>query len=106
MQEGVARLIANGQPLSLFGDSLFLVLDLSSRNLPTGSTLQIGTAVLQVTAKPHNGCRKFRQRFGSDALRFVSTPEFRHLNLRGVYMRVVADGDAGPGDPVRVVARW
>ncbi|MEY2930246.1 MAG: hypothetical protein RL033_995, partial [Pseudomonadota bacterium] len=35
----VARLIANGQPLELHGDNLFLHLDLSTQNLPPGSRL-------------------------------------------------------------------
>ena len=65
MQAGVAQLIANGQPLTLFGDSLFLELDLSSHNLPAGSRLFVGGTLLEVTAMPHNGCRKFQARFGA-----------------------------------------
>jgi MOSC domain-containing protein YiiM len=105
MQADVAQLIANGQPLALFGDSLFLALDLSTQNLPAGSTLRVGSALLEVTPTPHNGCRKFQARFGSDALRFVSTRELRPRNLRGVYMHVIVEGDAGPGDAVSVVER-
>src|SRR5262249_45832427 len=62
MEAPVAELIANGQPLSVFGDNLFVCLDLSGNNLPVGSRLRIGSAVLEVTAKPHNGCRKFAAR--------------------------------------------
>ncbi len=105
MQAGVARLIANGQPLTLFGDSLFLELDLSSHNLRAGSRLLVGGARLEVTALPHNGCRKFQARFGADALRFVSKPELRPRKLRGIYMRVVESGEVRPGDPVRVLFR-
>ena len=36
MQADVARLIANGQPLELFGDQLFLELDLLGRESPAG----------------------------------------------------------------------
>src|SRR5918999_2319823 len=89
MQIDVAEMIANGQPLTLFGDNLFLDLDLSTPNLPAGSRVSVGDALLQVTPKPHNGCRKFHARFGPDALRFVSRPDLRHRNLRGIYMRVV-----------------
>jgi len=105
MQAGVAALVANGQPLALFGDSLFLDLDLSSGNLPAGSRLRVGTALLEVTPEPHNGCRKFQARFGADALRFVSAKELRHRNLRGIYMRVVEPGGVRPGDAVTVLVR-
>lgn len=105
MQFNVAELIANGQPLELFGDQLFLELDLSESNLPAGSILRVGTATLEVTPMPHNGCRKFRARFGDGALRFVSGRERRHLNLRGVYLRVAAAGDIAVGDPIHVLSR-
>jgi MOSC domain-containing protein YiiM len=105
MQFNVAELIANGQPLELFGDQLFLDLDLSESNLPAGTALRVGTATLEVTPMPHNGCRKFRARFGDGALRFVSAPELRHLNLRGVYLRVAEAGDIAVGDPIHVLRR-
>ena len=105
MQIEVAELIANGQPLTLFGDNLFLELDLSTDNLPPGSRVRVGSATLEVTPMPHNGCRKFRGRFGDHALRFVSKAELRHRNLRGVYMRTVEAGEIAPGDPVEVLAR-
>ena len=54
---------------------------------------------------PHNGCRKFRARFGADALQFVSKTELRHRNLRGIYMRTVEGGEIAPGDPAEVIAR-
>ena len=74
MRIDVARLLAGGQPLTLFGDNLLVDLDLSASNLPTGSRLRIGSAILEVTEKPHTGCIKFRQRFGQDALRLTATP--------------------------------
>ena len=105
MEVGVARLIANGQPLTLFGDQLFVDLDLSKGNLPTGSRVRMGGAVLEVTAEPHNGCRKFKARFGADALRLVSRADLRHRNFRGVYFRVVEDGEVAVGDEMTVLAR-
>jgi MOSC domain-containing protein YiiM len=105
MQLPVATLIANGQPLALFGDNLFLDLDLSAANLPIGSRLRAGGALLEVTPKAHNGCHKFQARFGPEALRFVAHPERRPLNLRGIYLRVVEDGEVAVGDAVAVVAR-
>lgn len=105
MRADVARLVANGQPLDLFGDNLLLELDLSTENLPTGSRLRVGGALLEVTPEPHNGCLKFRQRFGADALRFTADRRFRDQHLRGIYLRVVEDGEAAVGDPVEVVSR-
>jgi MOSC domain-containing protein YiiM len=105
MQKDVAEFIANGQPLALFGDALILDLDLSTANLPAGSRVRVGGAILEVTPMPHNGCRKFHARFGNDALRFVSMKELRHRNLRGIYMRVAEPGAVRTGDPVDVVSR-
>jgi MOSC domain-containing protein YiiM len=105
MQLGVAEFLANGQPLALFGDNLFLDLDLSAANLPIGSRVRAGGALLEVTPKAHNGCRKFVGRFGADALRFISAPERRALNLRGIYLRVVEDGEVAVGDAAEVVTR-
>ena len=105
MQGDVARMIANRQPLALFGDCLILDLDLSAANLPTGSRVRVGAALLEISPAPHNGCRKFHARFGADALRFVSIPELRHRNLRGIYMTVAEGGEVRAGDPVEVVSR-
>jgi MOSC domain-containing protein YiiM len=105
MQREVAELIANGQPLTVFGDNLFLDLDLSAENLPPGSRVRCGRALLEVTPRPHDGCRKFAARFGHDALRFVSGRELRPRNLRGIYMRVVAAGEVAVRDVVEVVSR-
>ena len=105
MQIDVAELIANGQPLELSGDNLYLALDLSNENLPTGSRIRIGGVLLEVTPMPHNGCKKFRARFGDGAHRFVGDPGLRHRNLRGIYFRVIEPGNVSVGDPVVVVSR-
>ncbi|MCI0344126.1 MAG: hypothetical protein L0221_01600 [Chloroflexi bacterium] len=105
MQAAIAELMANGQPLVLFGDNLFLDLDLSTSNLGVGSRVRVGTAILEVTPKPHSGCGKFSGRFGVDALRLTATPEGRARRARGLYMRVVEAGDVSPGDAVEVLQR-
>lgn len=105
MQDDIATLIANGQPRELFGDQLFVNLDLSAPSLPVGSRVRIGTALLEVTPEPHNGCQKFLARFGRDALKLASMKELRHRNFRGIYMTVVEDGEAAVGDAVEVVSR-
>jgi hypothetical protein len=86
--------------IPLAGDQLYVDLDLSGANLPPGTRLAIGTAVVEVTELPHTGCRKFLDRFGKDALRFVSSQAGRELNLRGVNARVVVAGRARAGDLV------
>lgn len=105
MRYAVAALIANGQPLTLFGDNLFVDLDLIAANLPVGTRLRVGEAVVEVTPKPHDGCAKFMGRFGEAALRFVQAPATRDRNLRGVYWKVVEAGEAAVGGAVEVVAR-
>jgi hypothetical protein len=105
MRRDVAELIANGQPLTLFGDNLFVELDLSAANLPVGTRLRVGEALVEVTPKPHNGCRKFEARFGRDALRFVQAQPTRHENRRGIYWKVVERGEASVGARIQVVSR-
>lgn len=87
----------------LAGDQLFVDLDLTYRNLPPGTQLQIGDAVLEVTEQLHTGCGKFIERFGLDAMKWVNSPEGRELNLRGVYARVVTAGRVRPGDTIAKV---
>lgn len=105
MRRDVAELIANGQPLTLFGDNLFVDLDLSAENLPVGTRLTLGSVGLVVTPKPHNGCKKFAARFGLDAMALVAAKGTRPLNLRGIYLRVIDDGEAALGDELCVVER-
>ena len=83
------------------GDNLFIDLDLTPANTPPGTRLAIGTAVLEITDTPHNGCDSFIRRYGRDACLFVNTGEGKRLRLRGIYGRVVQDGRVSVGDAVR-----
>jgi hypothetical protein len=85
----------------LAGDQLYVDLDLSVDNLPAGTRLAVGTAVLEVSAEPHLGCRKFRARYGHDAMRFTLTEVGRALRVRGANATVVVSGDVALGDVVR-----
>jgi MOSC domain-containing protein YiiM len=105
MRRDVAELMANGQSLTLFGDNLFVDLDISAAAQPPGARFRVGGAVVEVTPKPHNGCRQFAQRFGHDALRLTADPATRHLNLRGIYWKVVEAGEITVGDAISLLAR-
>jgi MOSC domain-containing protein YiiM len=84
----------------LAGDNLFVDLDLSTDNLPPGTRLSVGTALLEITAVPHKGCSKFAARYGVDATRFVNSREGLRLHLRGIYARIVERGRITVGDMV------
>ena len=103
-----ARLIAAIAPDAtrrpLAGDQLHVDLDLSEENLPPGTRLAIGSAIIEVTAQPHTGCNKFKARFGIDALKFVNSPVGKELHLRGINAKVVQSGEIRVGDAVRKVA--
>ncbi|HUG11725.1 MAG TPA: MOSC domain-containing protein [Opitutaceae bacterium] len=105
MRHDVASLLANGQPPEIAGDNLFVDLDLSDANLPAGTRLRVGAALVEVTPEPHNGCSKFRARFGADGLAFVQAKETRHLNLRGIHFRVIEAGEVAVGSEITVLSR-
>ena len=102
MNARVAALVAGSRERwPLAGDQLYVDLDLSHDNLPPGTRLTVGEAVVEVTALPHTGCRKFSARFGADAIRFVNSKQGRRLNLRGINARVVESGIIRVGDIAR-----
>ena len=85
----------------LAGDQLFVDLDLSKINVPPGTKLAIGSAVLEATDQPHTGCMKFSGRFGVDALMLINSPAGQELQLRGINAKVVQSGEIKPGDTVK-----
>jgi hypothetical protein len=102
MNARAAALIAGARERwSLAGDQLYVDFDLAVDNLPPGSRLAIGDAVVEVSASPHTGCAKFKARFGPEALRFVNSPVGRALNLRGINTKIVQAGVVRTGDPIR-----
>jgi hypothetical protein len=105
MNARVIDLIA-GHPSrwALAGDQFFVDLDLSAANLPPGTRLALGSAVIEVTNQPHTGCAKFIERFGLDAMKFVNSPEGRVRQLRGINARVVSNGRVRAGDAIRKLA--
>jgi MOSC domain-containing protein YiiM len=101
----LAQLIASErQNWSLAGDQLYVDLDLSVENLPTGTRLSVGGAVIEVSEVPHTGCAKFSARFGTEALKFVNKGPGRELRLRGLNARVVEAGKVRVGDTIAKLA--
>ncbi|MCB1034619.1 MAG: MOSC domain-containing protein [Acidobacteria bacterium] len=99
MNSRVVALVARSKERwPLAGDQLYLDLDLSEENLPPGTRLALGSAVIEITEIPHTGCKKFVQRFGLEAMKFVNSTRGKQLHLRGVNARVVEPGVVRTGD--------
>ena len=99
----IALLAQEKERWQLAGDQLYIDMDLSAENLPAGTRLALGSAVLEITAKPHSGCKKFETRFGQDAIKFVNSPLGKELHLRGVNARVIQSGTIQVGDIVKKI---
>ena len=87
----------------LAGDQLYIDMDLSDDNIPPGTRLALGSAVIEVSAQPHSGCKKFSSRFGMDAIKFVNSPEGKQLHLRGINTKVIQAGTIRVGDTLKKI---
>lgn len=96
-----AAIAGERQRWALAGDQIYVDFDISLANVPAGTRVQIGTAVIEFSETPHTGCAKFSGRFGVDALKFVNSQVGRELRLRGANCRVVVAGRVRPGDEIR-----
>ena len=99
----IALLAQQKERWELAGDQLYMDLDLSAENVPPGTRLSLGEAVIEVTDQPHTGCKKFAARFGLDALKFISSPVGKQLQLRGINAKVIRSGAIRIGDTVKKV---
>ena len=93
-----AELVVDDQPLHLPGDNVLVDLDLDVASAPTGTRIRVGEALLEVTAKPHTGCKKFEARFGLEALQWINHEDHAARRLRGINCRVIESGAVAPGD--------
>lgn len=99
----IALLAQQKDRWQLAGDELFLDMDLSDQNLPAGTRLSLGEAIIEITPQPHTGCIKFAARFGTDATKFVNSPAGKELHLRGVNAKVIQGGKIRTGDIARKI---
>ena len=99
----IALIAQNPERWPLAGDQLYIDMDLSANNLPPGTRLALGTAVLEVSVAPHTGCNKFSSRFGVEAMKFVNSPEGKQLHLRGINAKIVQAGMIRVGDVLKKI---
>ena len=104
MNSRVTALVAQDKDRwQLAGDQLYLDMDLSEENVPAGTRIALGSAIIEVTPPPHLGCQKYVARFGLDAMKFVNSPIGRELHLRGVNAKVIQGGTIRVGDVARKI---
>lgn len=102
MNSRIASLLARSDDrIALAGDQLYVDIDLTEDNIPHGTRLALGDAVLETTSVPHNGCKKFVERFGLDGMKFVNSPLGKKFHLRGIYAKVVKSGKVTKGDKLK-----
>ena len=83
------------------GDTFVCDLDMTEANLPTGTLLAVGTAVLKVSEVWNDACAKWKVRHGEAAFDWVRAhPDLR---LRGVLCSIEQDGVIRNGDAVEVL---
>lgn len=86
------------------GDTLIVDLDLSADNLPVGTCLAVGSAVIEVSDVENDGCAKFAAHYGDDVFDWIRAEANRAKRLRGLFARVVTGGVVSNGDEIRVVS--
>jgi len=104
MNSRVTALVAQEKERwALAGDQLYIDMDLSKENLPAGSRIAVGSAVLEVSPLPHTGCHKFVSRFGLEAMQFVNSDLGKQMCLRGINAKVVQSGTVKLGQTAKKI---
>lgn len=80
------------------GDTFIVDMDLSEANLPAGTRLRAGGAVLRVSEVFNDACVKWKQRYGAAAKDWITAPGHPPLRLRGLLCSVEGDGIIRTGD--------
>jgi hypothetical protein len=83
------------------GDNIAVDMNLTAHNLPVGTLLAAGTAILRVSDEPNDGCVKWKVRSGRAAYDWSTRDDHLPLRLRGVYCSVEQDGEMHLGDTLR-----
>lgn len=98
------RAIADSDParMARSGDNLHVDLDLSEENLPVGTRLLVGGAVLEVSEVEHHPCGLFIERYGKVATKRVSRANRLGLRGRGILCHVREGGEIRSGDAITV----
>lgn len=85
------------------GDTIIADLDTSVANMPEGTLLSCGTAVLKVSSLFNAACVKWKVRYGAEAKDWITAPGHPDLRLRGILCSIERDGEVRLGDVIRKV---
>lgn len=105
MNVHVLRAVSDGDEarMALSGDNLQVDLDLSEANLPIGTRLEVGEAVLRVSPLPHRPCKHFVERFGATNAKRVARANRIGKRGRGVLCIIERGGRVKRGDAIQVL---
>ena len=85
------------------GDPIVADLDMTEANLPAGTLLQAGTAVLRVSDELNDGCVKWKARYGVAAMNWITAPDHLPMRLRGILCSIEQDGVVRMDDRIAVL---
>ena len=94
------RVWRNREPTTHPGDQVVADFNLSLENLPTGTLIRAGTAMLRVSDVWNDGCIKWKMRCGRPAYDWVRAAEHAVLRLRGIFCSIAEDGEVAVGDRI------
>lgn len=92
-----------GDSVDYPGDTMIVDMDMSEANLPTGTRLQVGSAIIEVSDVFNDACTKWSARYGKESREWINVPDNVPLRLRGILCRVVQDGSVKLSDLMRKI---
>lgn len=87
------------------GDPIVADMDMGVDNLPPGSLIQAGSAVLEVSAIFNTACVKWRNRYGLESFRWINMDDHPRHRLRGILCAVREGGTVTRTDPLKILCR-